>query len=83
MRIGPMDILAAGTRVSIGNKLGEVVSHEVVPAHPSGMIVVHTFRITSRVKTVRRASFPLPGKTAIVTCNELYRANYAFVNVIE
>lgn len=49
MRIGPHDQLTLGTLVQVGNRMGNVVKVEVVPAHPSGMIVVHTILFTHKV----------------------------------
>lgn len=48
MSIGPNDVLANGTKVRVGTKRGEVVSHKIVRAIPSGSIVVHTIRFTER-----------------------------------
>jgi hypothetical protein len=49
MRVGPHDQLALGTLVQVGNMVGNVVKVEIVPAHPSGMIVVHTIMFTDKV----------------------------------
>jgi len=49
MRIGPHDQLALGAIVQVGNMVGSVVKVEVVPAHPTGMIVVHTIVFTDKV----------------------------------
>ena len=46
--IGPNDVLDNGTTVRIGGRgNGVVIGHEIVPAHPCGMIAVHTIKLDS------------------------------------
>lgn len=47
--IGPHDQLPAGTVIHVGDKRGHVVSCDYVPAQPSGMIAVHTIKLTQQV----------------------------------
>lgn len=47
-RIGPHEMLEPGTKVKCGIKIGHIVSAKVVPAIPSGLIVVHTVRFTEK-----------------------------------
>jgi len=46
--VGPHDVLANGTRVTIGRLRGRVVSHKECQAHPCGTIIVHTVKLTER-----------------------------------
>lgn len=46
--IGPHEELAAGTMIKVGNKRGNVVSCDTVPAYPCGMICVHTIQLTDK-----------------------------------
>lgn len=52
MRLNPMDILAKDTIITIGNKQGKVLSHEIHNATPCGKIVVHTVLITHKWKVL-------------------------------
>jgi len=75
MQLNPMDILDNGTIVTVGNKRGTVVNHAVEPAHPYGMIVVHTIKFTDKVKILtanRRKWVTIEEKTQ--------RINYAAIN---
>lgn len=46
--IGPLDQLPNGTKVRVGNKRGVIVSSVYVPAVPSGMIYIHTVKLTEK-----------------------------------
>lgn len=46
--IGSQDQLPNGTKVRVGNKRGTIVSSVYVPAIPSGMIFVHTVKLTEK-----------------------------------
>ena len=35
--------------IRVGNKRGNVISCETVPAHPCGMICVHTIQLTDKI----------------------------------
>ena len=48
--IGPHERLQDGTMITVGNKRGYVVSSEILPAVPSGTIVVHTVQLTDKIK---------------------------------
>ena len=42
-------MLPANTAIRVGNKRGNVVSCEYVPAQPCGMIAVHTVKLTDKI----------------------------------
>lgn len=75
MHLEPMDILQTGTKVVVGNRRGEVVSHETVQAHPSGLIVVHAVKLTEKIKilTANRRKW-------ISIEPVIMRVNYAGIN---
>jgi len=47
-KLQAMDQLPLGSPVVVQGKYGHVVKVEIVPAHPIGMIVVHTIEFTHR-----------------------------------
>jgi hypothetical protein len=78
MRLGPHDALQPGTRVAVGDKHGEVVKVETVPAHPAGMICVHTVKLThERVHLYGRHT-----KMVAIEPPQIIRPNYAFLRTI-
>lgn len=78
MTITPEDVLAKGTKVRVGNDYGEIVSHRIVNAVPSGKIVVHEIRFThKRVRNYGR-NYSLKEISTPVTRS----VNYSFIEVL-
>lgn len=75
-RINPLDVLSKGTAVSVGSKRGVVIGCEVVPAHPCGMIAVHTIHLKEKRKNLYGNVFKY------VSCDEIWSGNYSFVNAL-
>ena len=77
MRIGPHDQLPPGTRVAVGEKHGEVIRAEIVPAHPTGTICVHVVKLThKRVHLYGRHTKMVAIEPTII------RPNYAFLRTV-
>jgi hypothetical protein len=75
MRLNPLDVLAKDTPVRIGNRRGKVVSCEIVPACPCGMIAVHTVELTERWK-VTYSKF---GRWEPLAKPSIWKGNYTAV----
>jgi len=75
--IGPMEQLPDNTRVRVGTKIGTVVKSKIVPAIPSGNIVVHTVAFTHRITR-------WPSKRIVPLDKTIrYDVNYSGINVFE
>ena len=77
MRLKPLDILPTGTPVTIGSKRGKVLSVKIVPAHPSGMIAVHTVELTEKYRRVMGKE----GKWFPLLKPEKWEGNYSGISV--
>ena len=79
MRLGPMDMLADGTQVRVGVKVGVVVKCDIVPAHPCGMIAVHTIKVTHIAKSKRLRS----GRSImeLIPLAKSYRASFNYSSI--
>jgi hypothetical protein len=75
--IGPHDQLPDGTKVRVGNKLGQVVSSKVVDAIPRGSIVVHTIEFTHRIVRIPRPRMMRMQKP------QTYSVNYSNIQIME
>lgn len=78
MRVGPLDILGNGTPIVIGNRRGVVTGCEVLPAHPCGMIAVHTVEL----RETRRRTCGQSYKWEPLEKPLKWRGNYTALNVI-
>lgn len=74
--IGPLDQLENGTKVRVGNKIGQVVSSKVVDAIPRGSIVVHTIEFTHRIVRI-----PRPRMMRMKP--QTYSVNYSNIQIME
>lgn len=77
MGIGPHDLLDVGTKVRVGNLLGEVIKAEMLQAVPCGEIAVHTIKYTHRRKRMFGATFRVE-ELALPTEGT---TNYSFIEV--
>lgn len=78
MTLGPLDQLAPGTKIRVKNKIGVIVGAQIVPAVPSGLIVVHTVCMTAqRVRGFGTAYRLVPIKTPVYQT-----VNYASIEVL-
>jgi hypothetical protein len=48
-RIQPAELLAPGTAVQVGGRIGSVYASAIVPAHPCGTVALHHVRFTHRL----------------------------------
>jgi hypothetical protein len=48
-RIQPAELLAPGTAVQVGARIGTVHASAIVPAHPCGTVALHHVRFTHRL----------------------------------
>ena len=46
--IDPSTLLDIGQRVSVGNRFGTVIKAEYKPAHPCGIVALHTIKFTEK-----------------------------------
>lgn len=77
MKINPMDILPAGTKITVGgNKRGIIISHKIKQAIPSGLIVVHTIKLTEKIKILAVNKF----KWVPMNKPKIYEINYTGIN---
>jgi hypothetical protein len=74
--IGPHDVLAIGTKVRVGQKIGKVVGSREEDAVPSGRIVIHTIEFTHKIVRV-----PRPRQRALQRV-QTYDVNYSFIHVL-
>jgi len=82
MRIQAHDLLPIGTSVIVGDKIGEVIESDMVPAHPCGLICSHLIRFTKRRVLDRARNGQTVYREIDIKPTEK-RCNYAFINTIE
>ncbi len=82
MFIGPHDMLSEGTLVMVGSLNGTVKKCDYVPAHPCGMIAVHTIRFTERRISKRLRSGVMTVKTEPIK-PVTRRINYASIQLAQ
>ena len=82
MRIGPHDPLEIGQPVAAGNRYGTVIAVDYVPAHPCGMIYVHTIRFTAKRVFKRMRSGAVAHKMEPIAPVD-QRVNYSGITVLK
>lgn len=77
MFIGAHELLAVGTNVRVQGMFGTVTKAEMVNAHPTGVVALHTVLFTERYV---RHGFNY--KRVALKKPEEYAVNYAFIQVL-
>ena len=78
MRLLPGDMLPEGTRVSVGNRRGIVLSCQTAQAHPCGTVSLHRIKLTEQAETgIGNRTKWLPLEKPVIV-----EPNYSFVTML-
>jgi len=78
MRLLPGDMLPEGTKVSVGNRRGTVLSCQTVQAQPCGTVSLHRIKLTEKAETgIGNRTKWMPLENPVIV-----EPNYSFVTML-
>lgn len=79
--MSPDSLLAVGTRVYVNGRIGRVVRASMQPAHPCGMVAVHTVKFPHRREGRRQADGSIRTISKPIA-EKIQTVNYSHIQVI-